>query len=250
MAAKSPEGKTMCVLVENFIARWAPGSEEAEEELIELIGECQKYMTIHSMKNEVLGVNLHSEYNTVISEISAIKDSLQGAFEKTSAELKQQFESNKTTRSKKKTDYGVFSSKIAMEFADSNGIDGDNVVGTGKDGKVTKKDIEKTMSTKKKKNPSSKKSKKSKEKCNETTDSGDPCKNSGSVLIAGKWYCKKHKDRAVSNLETMEEEEISDYDEDTDNAIAKFRNDSIKSMEMVESDDERLNELVGSDIDE
>lgn len=265
--SKTIEGKTMQNLVDSFCKEWCSKKselEEMKEETIELIAKVQTVYIVGSIKTgDIVGCNLHSEYKEMLDEIKELRDqvkfmrdseeTLKLAMEKGNAELKQQLEQSKATRSKKvKVDYGVFSSKIAKEFAEEQGINGEDIEGTGKDKKVTKKDIQKHLSsTKSKKNNKKKDTKKKPKKfCNGAKDDGSPCKNSGSLLIRGKWYCKKHQSQAIQeDFKEEEEEEYSDYDEEKDIAIddplTRFRNESLKSLERMDEEDEELNALVG-----
>ena len=187
-----------------------------------------------------------SEFREIKEELKYLRsrdDELQQMVKDSSDSLIQEFE--KTSKKKSsKVDYGVFSSKIAKEFADENGINGDDIEGTGKDGKVTKKDIQKqiTSVSTNKKSQNSKKSPKTKKPCNGVKESdGSLCKNSGSILISGKWYCKKHKSQGEVLIETEDEysdiedeDQVLDIDENVDDEIKKFREDSIKSNEEYE----------------
>ena len=270
--SKTIEGKTMQSLVDSFCKEWCSKKSELSEmreEVITLIAEVQTVYIVGSIKSgDMMGSNLHSEYNTILDEIRELKDqvkfmrdneeTLKLAMEKGNKELKEQLENSKATRTKSKVDYGVFSSKLAKEFADENGINGNDIEGTGKDKKVTKRDIQKhinsTSATKKKKTTDKKKPKKF---CNGAKDDGSPCKNSGSLLIKGKWYCKKHKSQAISeDLKEEEEEEFSDYDEENDNLLkdndlkdndplTRFRKESLKSIDTMDNEDEHLNSVIG-----
>lgn len=273
------EGKTMQSLVDSFCKEWCSKKSELNEmrdEVINLIAEVQTVYIVGSIKSgDMMGSNLHSEYTTLLDEIRELKDqvkfmrdneeTLKLAMEKGTKELREQLDKSKGTKTK--TDYGVFSSKTAKDFADENGINGNDIEGTGKGNKVTKKDIQKhingTSASKKKTKTDSKKPKKF---CNGAKDDGSPCKNSGSLLIKGKWYCKKHKSQAINeDLQEEEEEEFSDYDEEKDNILkenpfdeslseenpfeddplTRFRKESLKSIDTMSNEDEHLNSVIG-----
>ncbi len=262
--SKTMEGKTMRNLVDSFCKEWCSKKtelEEMKEETINLIANIQSVFIMGSIKSgDYVGCNLHSEYNSLLGEIKELRDqvkfmrdseeTLKLAMERGNAELKESLAKSKATRSKSKVDYGVFSSKVAKEFAEEQGINGEDIEGTGKDKKVTKKDIQKHLSSTKTKPKKNNTKKKPKKFCNGAKDDGSPCKNSGSLLIRGKWYCKKHQSQAVQEeLKEEEEEEYSDYDEEKDTAIedplTRFRKESLKSLEKMDEEDEELNAIMG-----
>lgn len=257
--ASSIEGKTMKSLVEEFCKEWCSKKsemEEMKEETIKLIAHVQTLFVTGSIKvGDMVGPNLHREFDTLMEEIrdlktqmKFLKDSEEAmivAVEKTNAELQEKFEKSKSTRSSKAS-YGPFSSKVAKDFADENGIDGKDIEGSGKDNKITKKDIQAFLG---KATSAKGKTTKVKKHCNGAKESGSPCNNSGSILIKGKWYCKKHQKQAVQeDLKEELEEEYSDYDEENDTKIedelTRYRKESLKSIDNMDEYDANLNSLV------
>lgn len=258
--SQTVEGKTMQDLVKGFCKEWCSKKSEMEEmehELISLIAGVQTlYISANLKDSSMTGKNLHSEYDTIINEIKDLKnqmkfikdseDTLKIAFEQGQAELREQFE--KSSKPRKKADYGPFSSKLAKEYAEEQGVDSKDIEGSGKNNKITKNDIKKHISGSSASAKSTKK--KTKKFCNGAKETGSPCKNSGSLLIKGKWYCKRHQKQAVNEVvEEVVEEEYSDYDESNDNpleddALRRFRNESLKSIDDMDEEDHDLNELT------
>lgn len=261
------EAVTMQSLVHEFCKTWCDKEEELDDmksETINLLAELQKQFTISTIRNEdIVGENLYTEVETIMNEFNELKEQIkfmrtsEEAFkltmEKSNQELREQLEKSKSTRTK--ANYGAFSSKVAKEFADENGIKEEDITGTGKDNKITKKDIQKHLTGAKPKKKGKKTTvdqlkKKTKKKCNGAKGTGSPCKNSGSLLIKGKWYCKKHESQAVQeDLKEEAEEEYSDYDESNDELIdtdplTRFRKESLKSVENMDEDDKVLNDMI------
>lgn len=263
---------SMETLVDTFVEKYCKtDAEKFKTDIIELIAECQKLLVVYSVSNSVGGKNLHSEYNSIMKEFKELKTQIkymkdsEEAFkisvEKSNTELKTQLESSKKPSSKEPSPkasangstkapakgYGVFSSKIAKEFAEENNITGENVEGTGKNNKITKSDIQKYLgiSTKSSPKTSAKTSAKTKTDkiCKGISVKGAPCNSCGTVFVKGIWYCKKHQEQAVKTVKDESEEEYSD-DESSANNIKKFRENSLKSVENMDSDDEKLNRLM------
>lgn len=237
--SSSIEGKTMSSLVDEFCKEWCSRKsemKEMKEETISLIAKVQTLFVTGSIKvGDMVGPNLHSEFETLMNELK-----------ETQNQVKYMREHFLEVKGKKKTtvDYGVFSSKVAKDFASENGIDGNDIEGSGKNNKITKKDIQKFIGSVPKKQ-----TKKVKKHCNGAKETGSPCKNSGSLLIKGKWYCKKHQKQAVS--EEFEEEEFEEYDDskdtpldDNDDELTRFRKESLKSIDNMSEEDDMLNTLI------
>jgi len=237
--SSSIEGKTMSCLVDAFCKEWCSKRsemEEMKEETINLIAKVQTLFVAGSIKvGDMVGPNLHSEFELLMNEVK-----------ETQNQLKYMREHFLSTKGKKgsSVDYGLFSSKVAKDFASENGVNGDDIEGTGKNNKITKKDIQKFIGSVPKKQ-----TKKSKKHCNGAKETGSPCKNSGSLLIKGKWYCKKHQKQAVS--EEFEEEEFEEYDDskdtplnDNDDELTRFRKESLKSIDNMCEEDDMLNSFV------
>lgn len=264
-------------LIDEFCIEWKAKGDDLEEfknATICMITDVQKQFITNQIKNPIdedEDCNLHSEFETLMDEIKFMREelkyirerdeSLKTAIIESNKELKNEIGKKKSSSSRK--DYGLFSSKIAKDFADENGINGEDIEGTGKNNKVTKKDIQKILSQTKAKEKKSKKktTKKKKEKrpCNATKGSGSPCGNSGNVLIRGKFYCGKHVKQAKEEAEDLSEDEYSDYDENEDKPLvfhrsieedlAKYREESLKNSEGIDSDFDEMKPDSRQEID-
>ena len=260
--SNSVEAKNMQSLVKEFCKEWKPKGEDLEEfenDTIQLIGKIQTQYVSGVIKADKEPENLHSEFETVMEDLKFIKnelkilrerdESLKSAIVESRNEIKEELEKSKSSKPRAtRSSYGKFSSKVAKDFAEENGINEEDIEGTGKGDKITKKDIQKHLT---KSSPKEKKEKKivKKKPCGGTKDSGSPCKNSGTILINGLWYCKKHEKQAKDNIDNLSEDEYSDYDENNDNPMdnyksvedemARFREESMNSVEdSDELDDE------------
>tara|TARA_A100001015_G_C15003808_1_gene719767 strand:- start:376 stop:996 length:621 start_codon:yes stop_codon:yes gene_type:complete len=110
--------------------------------------------------------------------------------------------------SKKKSNLGNFASKKAKEFAEENGLKEEDIKGTGKNGKITKKDIVPHLPKKKKAETEKKEEPRKKTPCNGLTNSGNACKRIGSHKPEGasNYYCYK----CVKDWELREKSNLSD----------------------------------------
>lgn len=240
---------TIETIVNEFCKIWVDKEENFEDfknETINMLAEVQKQLVITSIRNEVCGVSLHSDIDSVMKEFKDIKKSLSkminvDTLEITKKELAEQFKST----NKKVNDLGPFSSKAAKDFAEENKINADSIVGTSKNGKITKTDISKYM----KKSISKKSGKQeiSNKYCHGTTNNGDVCKSIGKINIRGEWYCNRHKTQGerCSNLE--KNDKFSDYESDK-NVIESFKKSSIQSLETAE-DEDKTNEIFENTSD-
>ena len=128
----------------------------------------------------------------------------------------------------KKSNLGNFASKKAKELADENGLSETDLTGTGKNGKITKKDIVAHL-PKKVKASKKKEEVRKKTPCNGITKNGNPCSRSGSHQPEGasKYYCYKCvKDwelREVSNLPEVEFSGSETDEDDDDEYFAKLK---------------------------
>lgn len=132
----------------------------------------------------------------------------------------------------KKSNLGNFASKKAKELAEENGLSESDLTGTGKNGKITKKDITahlpKKVKTEKKKEEVRKKT-----PCNGITKNGNPCSRSGSHQPEGasKYYCYKCvKDWELREASNLPEVEFSGSDSEDDDAeyFAKLKAEQKK----------------------
>ena len=118
--------------------------------------------------------------------------------------------------------------KKAKELADENGLSETDLTGTGKNGKITKKDIVAHL-PKKVKASKKKEEVRKKTPCNGITKNGNPCSRSGSHQPEGasKYYCYKCvKDwelREVSNLPEVEFSGSETDEDDDDEYFAKLK---------------------------
>jgi len=130
----------------------------------------------------------------------------------------------KKKSSTKKTNLGNFASKKAKELAEENGLSETDLTGTGKNGKITKKDIVAHLPKKVK---ASKKKEEVRKKipCNGITKHGNPCSRSGSHQPEGasKYYCYKCvKDWELREASNLPEVEFSGSETDEDDDAAYF----------------------------
>lgn len=234
-------------LADSFVEEWCHEDHDQDEfksSLIDLIANIHREYIIASISNEVCGKNLHSQYTSVIREMKDIRKQIEHI-----KELPPPPPAPVATKARKSsTDLGPFGSKAAQEFAEENKIDPNLVVGTGKNGKITKTDITKVMKSSSRSatesSKSSKTSKDTKKFCNGHTTSGDPCKSTGKVNIKGKWYCNRHKGQAEVCDNIEEDDQFSNYDDSASAKIDRFRDQSIKSLETVDDNDIKLNDLL------
>ena len=138
----------------------------------------------------------------------------------------------KKKSSTKKTNLGNFASKKAKELAEENGLSETDLTGTGKNGKITKKDIVAHLPKKVK---ASKKKEEVRKKipCNGITKHGNPCARSGSHQPEGasKYYCYKCvKDWELREASSLPEVEFSGSESEDDDAayFAKLKTEQKK----------------------
>ena len=130
----------------------------------------------------------------------------------------------KKKSSTKKTNLGNFASKKAKELAEENGLSETDLTGTGKNGKITKKDIVSHL-PKKVKAPKKKEEVRKKTPCNGITNHGNPCSRSGSHQPEGasKYYCYKCvKDWELREVSSLPEVEFSGSETDEDDDAIYF----------------------------
>lgn len=248
-------------IANKFVEKWAEedSAEEFKESLIDMIADIHKEYIVASIRNEVCGKSLDSQYESVMEEFKSLKKQINmykkeslSNIEKTKKELSEQLEaSTKKKTSVSKASLGPYSSKQAKEFAEENNIDPNTVVGTGKGDKITKTDLKKALklrdgsSSGGKKSSGKKSATDSKKFCNGTTANGAPCNSSGKVNIKGKWFCNRHKDQAQKCENLEDDDKFEDYSDNSN--IDRFRNSSMKSIETIDEKDRSLNDLMGSD---
>lgn len=138
----------------------------------------------------------------------------------------------KKKSSTKKTNLGNFASKKAKELAEENGLSESDLTGTGKNGKITKKDIVAHL-PKKVKAPKKKEEVRKKTPCNGVTKNGNPCSRSGSHQPEGasKYYCYKCvKDWELREASNLPEVEFSgsESEDDDDAYFAKLKAEQKK----------------------
>lgn len=241
-------------IADAFVEEWCHEDHDRDEfkaSLIDLIADIHREYIIASISNEVCGKNLHSQYSSVIKEMKDIRRQLEQFKEESMETLRETKAPTRTTTARKtSSELGPFGSRAALEFATANNIDPNVVVGTGKDGKITKTDLNKVIKKDSSKiSKSSSKtsaSKDTKKYCNGHTTSGDPCKSTGKLNIKGKWYCSRHKSQAEVCENIEEDDQFSNYD-DSSAKIDRFRDQSIKSLETVDDNDIKLNDLLDTD---
>jgi len=109
---------------------------------------------------------------------------------------------------KKKSNLGNFASKKAKELAEENGLSESDLTGTGKNGKITKKDITPHLQKKKKASPEKEEKPRNKTPCNGLTNAGNECKRIGSHKPEGasNYYCYK----CVKNWQLREKSNLPD----------------------------------------
>lgn len=241
-------------IANKFVEKWADeeSADEFKECLIDMIADIHKEYIIASIRNEVCGKSLDSQYETVMGEFKSLKKQINmyknesiSNIERTKKEISEQLEaSKKTTASASKVSLGPYGSKQAKEFAEENNIDPNNVVGTGKGDKITKTDLKKALKGMgaDKTKTGKKTSTDSKKFCNGTTASGSPCNSSGKLNIKGKWFCNRHKDQAQKCENLEDDDKFEDYSDNSN--TDRFRNSSMKSIETIDDKDRDLNELV------
>lgn len=227
-------------IADNFIEKWCGADQDQDDykvDLIKMIAEIHKEYIIVSIANEVCGKNLHSQFSSVMKEFRDIRNEISNL--KTVTHVK---ETHSAVGASK---LGPFCSKAALDYAKENNIDHNTVVGSGKDGKITKSDLSKVL----KKTGSTRQE--SSKFCNGATNNGSPCKSAGKVMIKGKWYCKRHEKQGqkFENVDELDTDEAYDTNKE---AVDRFRNDSIKSMESIDDSDVKLNDIIGdeSEVDE
>lgn len=122
---------------------------------------------------------------------------------------------------KKKSNLGNFASKKAKELAEENGLSESDLTGTGKNGKITKKDITPHLQKKKKASPEKEEKPREKTPCNGLTRGGNECKRIGSHKPEGasNYYCYKCvQDWQLREKSTLEEDFFSGSDSDDSDA--------------------------------
>jgi pyruvate/2-oxoglutarate dehydrogenase complex dihydrolipoamide acyltransferase (E2) component len=137
----------------------------------------------------------------------------------------------KKKSSTKKTNLGNFASKKAKELAEENGLSEADLTGTGKNGKITKKDIVAHL-PKEVKAPKKKEEVRKKTPCNGITKYGNPCSRSGSHQPDGasKFYCYKCvKNWELREVSSLPEENIFSGSESEDSDFEYFEN--LKTQE-------------------
>jgi len=125
----------------------------------------------------------------------------------------------------KKSNLGNFASKKAKELAEENGLSETDLSGTGKNGKITKKDIVAHLPKKKKASPKKMEPVRKKTPCYGLTKNGNPCSRSGSHQPEGasKYYCFKCvKNWELREISSLPEVEFSGSETDEDDDTEYF----------------------------
>ena len=125
----------------------------------------------------------------------------------------------------KKSNLGNFASKKAKELAEENGLSETDLTGTGKNGKITKKDIVAHLPKKKKASPKKMEPVRKKTPCYGLTKNGNPCSRSGSHQPEGasKSYCFKCvKNWELREISSLPEVEFSGSETDEDDDTEYF----------------------------
>jgi hypothetical protein len=271
----SDESKIMNAMLDEYCEKWIGNRKKQldvfKNETIELIANMHREYIAATIKNEVCGPNLHSQFVLVMDEFRLIKQQISMMRENEEIskkamivaheELKEQVSAKKiVTKSvspKKVSVFAPFISQKAKEFADENGINADDVEGTGKDAKIKIVDIRKVIKGSsgavakgKKTNASTAAAKKI---CCGVSKVGAPCGSSGSVTIRGSWYCKKHQSQGDNIIEKLEEAEYEDYDESKDKLVpessfsSQFRELSMSSAKSMTKADLAVNAILDDD---
>jgi len=125
---------------------------------------------------------------------------------------------------------GKFGSATAKELATEHGLNEKDLEGSGKNGKILLKDVEKAAGVCKKKRAKKSPKKKEKHKCHGLTKKGDPCGVSGTQCPDGSkhWYCFRH---ATDDKWKMYEDD-SESDSDREGVI-----DGMQAEEYEEEED-------------
>lgn len=219
-----PKGPKVQKLIDNFCKTWKiRNSEEFYESFIELFTDVEKQFFLNRLKYFSINdeKNLHSEYKSVKKDLSKILETL-NAREEELKKVTEQLSAKKKTRSSSGSSLGKFASKVAKDYAEENGVDESQIdEGSGKDGKITKKDIQNFIGVKK--GTSAKK----KQLCSGVKNNGEACKLTGKKLINGSWYCSKHENQGAQV--ELDEDHESEDDEDVEKQMEKYRNESLKS---------------------
>ena len=235
-------------IADNLVDKWCNKkfgldsdiAEELKQDLIDMISSIHSEYIIASIRNEVCGESLHSQFEAVMGEFRDLKSQLRLLKEDSGAK-QVDVKPAKTIVKKSSSKYGPFISKVAMDFASENQVDPNTIIGTGKDGKISKSDISKVMKKNSKKNGG----KDSSKYCNGHTANGDPCKSIGKVNIKGKWFCNRHKSQGTVCENIEETDNFENYDNQTEtDKIDRFRDASIKSLETVGDKDAKLNDMM------
>jgi len=89
---------------------------------------------------------------------------------------------------------GKFGSATAKELAEEHGLQEKDLEGSGKNGKILLKDVEKAAGVDKKKKSKKSPKKKERHRCHGLSKKGDPCGVSGTHNPDGSkhWYCFRH----------------------------------------------------------
>jgi hypothetical protein len=279
----SDESKMMNDMVNIHCEKWIGNNksklEQFKNETIELLANIHREYIAVSIKNEICGPNIHSQYNSIMIEFQNIKqqiimmsnneETMRSDMKTTRNEIKKQFDTNNEitknikdtskkveTKGSKSSEPNPFVSQKAKEFADENGIKAEDVEGTGAGGKIKITDIRKVMTGSSAK-ASSKKSTNTKTTavvtkkiCCGVSKSGSPCGSSGSVIVRGSWYCKKHVSQGEDIIANLEEEEFEEYDETKDKIVpsssfaSQMRELSVSSVKSLSKDDIKINNML------
>ena len=131
----------------------------------------------------------------------------------------------KKKSSTKKSNLGNFASKKAKELAEENGLSETDLTGTGKNGKITKKDIVAHLPKKKKDSSKKMEPVRKKTPCYGLTKNGNPCSRSGSHQPEGasKYYCFKCvKNWELREISSLPEVDFSGSETDEDDDVEYF----------------------------
>ena len=129
--------------------------------------------------------------------------------------------------STKKSNLGNFASKKAKELAEENGLSETDLTGTGKNGKITKKDIVSHLPKKEKVSKKKVEEVRKKTPCNGITKNGNPCTRSGSHQPEGasKFYCYKCvKDWELREVSSLPDENLFSGSDSDDSDTEYFEN--------------------------
>lgn len=206
----------MNAMIKEFVDKYAPVTEKGKfhEDLVDLITEINSTAFLNSLQAGTTGRSLASDADKVMEKLDLLLERQAAA------------PAPALPRARTPSADTPFGSKQAKELAEKEKIPAENIVPTGKTGKITKADVQKAI---RERMPS----------CTGINVNGSGCSATATSQCpqSGRWFCKKHKE----SVELVRN--VSSEDKPEHFGISKTP-DQIRSANNFSEDDAKLNALT------